>query len=70
MIYDQVTKIAADGLRYTSKESGSPLKDYSFGSTISCYKCGLHKPRSLGVVKRFLGQRLFKCAECMAGAAK
>jgi hypothetical protein len=70
MSNDQVTKIAADGLRYTSKEGGSPFQDSSSGTTISCYKCGLHKPRSLGVTKIFIGRRLFKCADCVAEATK
>ena len=49
------TKIAANGLRYTSKESGSLFQDSSYGSTLSYYKCGLHKPRSSGLTKRLLG---------------
>ena len=66
----EVTKIAADELRYTSKQGGSPFQDSSCGSTLSCYKCGLHKPRSSGVTKRLLGQRLFKCLDCVNAAAK
>ena len=63
------TKIAVDGLRYTSKESGSPYQDFSCGTTISCYKCGLHKPRSSGIFKRLLGQNMFKCLDCCARVA-
>ncbi len=63
------TKIAADGLRYTSKECGSPYQDFSCGTAISCYKCGLHKPRSSGIFKRLLGQNMFKCSDCISGAA-
>jgi len=69
MSNDQVTKIAADGLRYTAKEAGSPYQDFSCGTTISCYKCGLHKPRSSGIFKRLLGQNMFKCSDCAARAA-
>jgi hypothetical protein len=70
MSKDQVTKIAADGLRYTSKVGGSPYQVSSSGTKESCYKCGLHKPRSLGVTRKFIGQRLFKCADCVAEATK
>jgi hypothetical protein len=69
MSNDQVTKIAADGLRYKTKETGSPYQDFSCGTTISCYKCGLHKPRSSGIFKRLLGQNMFKCSDCISGAA-
>lgn len=64
------TKIADDDLHYTSKESGSPFQDSSCGATISCYKCGRHKPRTLGTFKNLMGQRLFKCAECVLAATK
>jgi hypothetical protein len=33
--------------------------------TISCYKCGLHKPRSMGMFKMLINQRMFMCGECM-----
>ncbi len=61
----QETKIAADGLHYKSKEGGSLFKDSSNGMTISCYKCGLHKPRSMGMFKMLINQRMFMCGECM-----
>ncbi|MFM9991653.1 MAG: hypothetical protein ACKVOY_09485 [Burkholderiaceae bacterium] len=64
------TKIAANGLRYTSKEGGSPFQDSACGSTLSCYKCGLHKPRSLGEFKHILGQQRFKCLDCVNAATK
>jgi hypothetical protein len=31
---------------------------------MSCYKCGVHKPRALGTFKRLLGQNMFMCGEC------
>ena len=34
--------------------------------TMSCYRCGLHKPRSLGTFTRFLNQRTFVCQACAA----
>ena len=61
----QETKIAADGLNYKSKEGGSLFKDSSNGMTISCYKCGLHKPRSMGMFRMLINQRMFMCGECM-----
>ena len=61
----QETKIAADGLHYKSKEGGSLFKDSSHGMTISCYKCGLHKPRSMGKFRMLINQRMFMCGECM-----
>lgn len=70
MNHDQVTHIASDGLRYISKEGGSPFQDSASGGTISCYKCGKHKPRSLGLFKYMLGQRMFKCAECLGKMSK
>jgi hypothetical protein len=70
MSNNQVTKITADGLRYTSKEGGSPYQDYSSGATISCYKCGFHKPRSTGIFKRLMGKNMFKCSGCIVQTAK
>jgi hypothetical protein len=61
----QETKIAADGLHYKSKEGGSIFKDSSNGMTISCYKCGLHKPRALGTFKKLINQQMFMCGECV-----
>ena len=39
---DETTKIASDGLRYKSKEGGSPFGGSSPMSSLSCFKCGLH----------------------------
>jgi hypothetical protein len=58
------TKIAADGLRYKSKAGGSPFGGSSPISTMSCYKCGLHKPKALGTFKRLLNQSMFMCGDC------
>lgn len=63
---EQDTKITADGLRYKSKEGGSMFKDSASMGTISCYKCGLHKPRALGSFKRLLNQSMFMCGDCMS----
>ena len=64
MSRDATTKINKDGLRYKSKEGGTPFSGSSHIGTMSCYKCGLHKPRALGTFKRLLGQSMFMCGEC------
>ena len=64
MSRDETTKISGDGLRYKSKEGGSPFATSSTGASLSCYKCGLHKARALGTFKRVLNQNMFMCAEC------
>lgn len=58
--------MASDGLRYTFKGGGSPFQDSANMGTMSCYRCGLHKPRSLGTFTRFLNQRTFVCQDCAA----
>jgi hypothetical protein len=65
MSRDDKTQIKADGLRYKSKVGGSPFAaDGRTRDTMSCIKCGLHKPRSLGSFKRMLGSTMFVCGEC------
>ena len=64
MSRDETTKISGDGLRYKSKEGGSPFAASSTVASLSCYKCGLHKARALGSFKRVLNQNMFMCAEC------
>jgi hypothetical protein len=61
---DESTKIASNGLRYKSKESGSPFGGSGSMGTMSCYKCGLHKPRALGSFKKLAAQKMFCCGEC------
>jgi hypothetical protein len=61
---DETTKISADGLRYKSKEGGSPFEASTSIASMSCYKCGMHKPRALGSFKRVINQYMFMCAEC------
>ena len=64
MARDDTTRIAKDGLRFKSKEGGSPYAQSSSAGTMSCYKCGVHKARALGTFKRLLGQNMFMCGEC------
>jgi len=61
---NNITEIAKDGLHYKSKEGGSPYGLTNTTSSMSCYKCGLHKIRALGTFKRLLNQRMFICADC------
>jgi len=61
----QTTQISQTGLRYVSKENGSPFVGMgATGETISCIKCGKHKPRSRGVLKRYFNSLLFFCFDC------
>lgn len=52
--HNQTTVIAATGLRYRSKTSGSPFADSK--NTRSCFKCGRHRPpeqlRSMKILSR------------------
>ena len=54
MSTDPESKITEDGLRYKRKASGSPFPNIGSRATISCYKCGLHKPRSMGIFKKLI----------------
>jgi hypothetical protein len=61
----ETTQISTNGLRYTSKEGGSPFTGISgSGETMSCIKCGRHKLRSAGVFRRYLTALLFFCFDC------
>ena len=61
----ETTKINKDGLRYKSKEGGTPFGGSSNIGTMNCYKCGLHKTRNLGTFNRLLGQSMFMCGDCV-----
>jgi hypothetical protein len=61
----QTTQISETGLRYVSKENGSPFQGMGTpGETISCIQCGKHKPRTRGSLKRYLNSLLFFCFDC------
>lgn len=64
MAKEEKTEITASGLRYKSKKNGSPFEGIRMGDTMSCLKCGKHKPRGLGTFKRILGMSSFVCGEC------
>ena len=59
------TKISPDGLRYRSRASGSPFAQSSGNASMSCAKCGLHKPRSLGSFRKLAGKSMFVCGDCV-----
>jgi len=54
------TTISEDGLRYVSKEQGSDFAT-ALGYSMSCFRCGQHRPRS--VLESFLvaGTRQWRC---------
>jgi hypothetical protein len=64
MSKNHTTKISSSGLRYKSKELGSPFGESVGVATMSCYKCGVHKSRAKGSFKKIIGQRMFICGEC------
>lgn len=57
------TKILEDGLRYKSKVGGSPfLTGASPGATtMSCFLCGKHRPRSELKSRKFIGKSQAVC---------
>ena len=66
---ETINEMDASGLRYKSKANGSPFgMAGASGGTMSCYKCGQHKPRSLGAFKKFVDRRMFICGECQTSA--
>lgn len=58
--------IKDDGLRYKAKVAGSPFggtNQYTAAtSTMSCFLCGKHKPRSLLKTRKLLGKAQSVCA--------
>jgi hypothetical protein len=57
------TEIAADGLRYRSKEGGSPFsaKDSFSMHSMSCFLCGRHKPRASLTSRQLIGRARLVC---------
>lgn len=65
MYINEQNIIAQGGLRYTSKENGSPFQGLGgTGETMSCIKCGQHRLRRNGAIKRFLNSPMFFCFDC------
>lgn len=65
------TKVRPDGLRYKSKETGSPFAPAGIGGpgTMSCFLCGKHRPRSMLRTKKMLGKAHFVCDPTCAEVA-
>ena len=65
-MYDsEITEVSHTGLRYTSKQNGSPFQgNGGSGHTLSCIKCGHHKPRSSGAFRRYPMALMFFCFDC------
>ena len=59
---DVKTELRADGLRYVSKTTGSDFPG-AFGATMSCFRCGRHRPRSQLESFLLAGTRQFRCRE-------
>ena len=58
------TSVDESGLRFTSRENGSPFAGMGkMGETMSCIKCGMHKPRRQGSQQRFAGNLAFFCQD-------
>ena len=56
------TVVANDGLRYKSKAPGSSFGPNATCATMSCIKCGVHRPRSLLMTKRVAGRLYLACS--------
>lgn len=52
------TKIDSAGLRYVSKPAGSPFapKDSFSSQTMSCFLCGVHRPRAALRTRKMFGK--------------
>lgn len=54
-----------DGLRYRAKKAGSPFGPSQMmngAATMSCFKCGIHRPNSELESKRYFGKMQRVCA--------
>lgn len=58
-------RIATDGLHYSAKAAGSmfnkPGQGGFMGRTMSCFRCGAHKPMDELVTKKILGRNAKVC---------
>jgi hypothetical protein len=63
------TAIEPDGLRYKSKTPGSPFAGHGAfaAGTMSCFKCGKHRPRAVLKSRRILNRNEMVCSpSCQA----
>jgi hypothetical protein len=71
MYKQEETLVSQNGLRYASKENGSPFRGMGeTGETLSCIKCGRHRLRRNGVFKRYLNSLMFFCIDCKPAMVK
>jgi hypothetical protein len=58
------TTIVDDGLRYKSKPSGSPFlaTPFSANTTMSCFMCGKHRPRTQLMTRKLIGKAQTVCS--------
>ena len=71
MYSNETTQISPTGLRYTTKQNGSPYQGVGdSGQTMSCIRCGHHRLRSNGIFKRYATALMFFCADCKPVLAK
>ena len=60
------TKVAVDGLRYSAKAPGSPFGGST--NTMSCFRCGRHRPTTQLQSQRLLGRIQRVCRPSCSGA--
>jgi hypothetical protein len=56
------SQISPDGLRYVAKSQGTDFPG-GFGATMSCFRCGRHRPRSQMASFSIAGTRQLRCKE-------
>lgn len=56
------SSISDSGLRYTHKSNGTSFGHSATFGTMSCLRCGDHKPRSLLKSTRLAGKLHYVCA--------
>jgi hypothetical protein len=54
------TRISQDGLRYVSKAQGTEFPT-ALGFTMSCFRCGRHRPRTRMESFSVAGTRQWRC---------
>jgi hypothetical protein len=62
---NEETTVSKTALRYTSRRNGSEFQGLGYGGELlSCIKCGQHRPRSKGTLKRYAYGLFFYCVDC------
>ena len=63
------SQVNADGLRYKTKASGSPFGPAP-AMSLSCIKCGIHRPRSLLKGFKLAGKVHYRCDDNCQGSSR